>query len=147
MDWGVVDESVEFLTREQVHQLAEMAEQARLALSRFAGYEVAYDQTGLQLLDEWIDRHMRQFPQPTQTMRLLWISFLGEVFRRDHGGEWVFRGHGREGGVAVLCPTEDGTGRIVNVSGHVDRRLDEGISASLVYFFAMISIELRASRM
>jgi hypothetical protein len=146
MDRGVVDESFEFLTGEQVRQLAEMAEQARAALSRFAGYEVAYDQTGLQLLDEWIDRHMRQFPQPTQTMRLLWISFLGAVFRRHHGGEWIFRGQGREGGVAVLCPTGDSAGQIVNVSGLVARRLDEGISASLVYFFAMTSIELRANQ-
>lgn len=146
MDWGVVDESFEFLTGEQVRQLAEMAEQARAALSRFAGYEVAYDQTGLQLLDEWVDRHMRQFPQPTQTMRLLWVSFLGEVFRRHHGGEWVFQGQGREGGVAVLCSTGDSAGQMVNVSGHVARRLDEGISASLVYFFAMTSIELKANQ-
>ena len=146
MDRGVVDESVEFLTSEQVGQLAEMAEQARAALSRFAGYEVVYDQTGLQLLDEWIDRHMRQFPQPTQTMRLLWISFLGEVFCRDHGGEWVFQGQGRDGGLAVLCPTGGNNGRTVDVSRHVDRRIVEGISASLVYFFAMTSIELRASQ-
>ena len=79
-------------------------------------------------------------------MRLLWISFLGEVFRRHHGGEWIFRGHGREGGVAVLCPSGDSVGQIVNVSGHVARRLDEGISASLVYFFAMTSIELKANQ-
>lgn len=144
MDWGVVDESVDFLTKQQVQQLADMAEQAREALGRFAGYPVAYDQTALQLLDEWIDRHMRQFPRPTQTMRLLWISFLGEVFRRHHGGEWVFRGQGKEGGVAVLCPTSDGAGHVANVSGYVGRRLDEGIAASLVYAFAMTSIELKA---
>ena len=141
-----MDESVEFLTSQQVGQLTEMAEQARAALSRFAGYEVVYDQTGLQLLDEWIDRHMRQFPHPTQTMRLLWISFLGEVFCRDHEGEWVFRGQGREGGLAVLCPIEGNSGQTVDVSGYVDRRIAEGISASLVYFFAMTSIELKASQ-
>jgi hypothetical protein len=144
MDWGVMDESVEFLTREQIHQLTEMAEQARAALSRFAGYEVAYDQTALQLLDEWIDRHMRQFPRPTQTMRLLWVSFLGEMFRRHHEGEWVFQGQGRDGGLSVLCPIGGGGGHIVNVSEYVDRRIYEGISASLVYAFAMTSIELRA---
>ena len=66
-----MDESVEFLTKQQVQQLSDMAEQARDALGRFAGYQVAYDQSALQLLDQWIDRHMRRFPQPTQTMRLL----------------------------------------------------------------------------
>ena len=115
-------------------------------MSRFAGYEVVYDQTALQLLDEWVDRHMRQFPRPTQTMRLLWISFLGEVFRRHHDGEWVFQGQGRDGGLAVLCPMGDGNGEAVDVSGHVDRRIAEGILASLVYFFAMTSIELRAKQ-
>jgi hypothetical protein len=33
---------------------------------------------------------------------------------------------------------------MVNVSGYVGRRLDEGIAASLVYAFAMTSIELRS---
>lgn len=136
---------MEFLTLEQIRQMVEMAEQAREALGNYVGYEVAYDSTALQLLDEWIDRHVRQFSQPSQKMRLLWASFLGEVFRRRHWGEWVIQEY--EGGerLAVLCPREDGGRYMVDVSGQVNRRIAQGISASLTYFYAVTSIELRTA--
>jgi hypothetical protein len=94
-------ESFKFLSPEQIRYLAEMAEQARAALSRFAGYEVFYNSIALQLLDEWVDRHLRQFPEPSQRIRLLWVSFLGEMFRRHHGGEWALRGQSKEGGLVL----------------------------------------------
>jgi hypothetical protein len=136
-------DSVRFLAPEQIRYLAETAERARAALSRFVGYEVFYDATALQLLDEWIDRHLRQFPNPSQGMCLLWASFLGEMFRRHHGGEWVVQG-GDKSGVAVLCPTEGGGVYTVDVSGQVSRRVAQGMSASLAYYYTMTSIELRA---
>jgi hypothetical protein len=135
--------SVKFLAPEQIRYLAETAERARAALSRFVGYEIFYDVAALQLLDEWIDRHLRQFPNPSHGMRLLWASFLGEMFRRHHGGEWIVQG-GDKREVAVLCPTEGGGVHVVDVSSQVNRRVVEGMSASLVYFYTMTSIELKA---
>jgi len=137
-------EVVKFLTPEQVRHLAEMAEQARAGLSRLAGYEVAYDPTALQLLDEWIDRHLRQFPNPSQGMRLLWVSFLGEMFRHRHRSEWIIQEHDKGRGLAVLCPMESGSLRAVDVSSQVGRRIAHGMSASLAYFYTVISIELKA---
>lgn len=139
-----MEQVTRFLSAEQIRYLAEMAEQARAALARFSHQEVGYDATALQLLDEWIERHLRQFPEPSQRMRLLWVSFLGEIFRRRHGGEWVVEESGaRKGALALLCPAEDGSVRKVDVSGQVGRRITEGISASLAYFYAMASIELK----
>ncbi len=133
-----------FLSPEQIRYLAEMAEQARAALARFSHQEVGYDVIALQLLDEWIDRHLRQFPEPSQRMRLLWVSFLGEIFRRRHGGEWVVEeGGASRGELALLCPAESDSVRKIDVSGQVGRRIAEGMSASLAYFYAMASIELR----
>ena len=74
-------ESVELLTPKQLRYLVEMAEQAQEELSHIVGYEVVYDSTTMQLLDEWIDRHLRQSPDPSQKMRLLWrISLSGPSF-------------------------------------------------------------------
>jgi hypothetical protein len=137
---------VKLLTPEQIRNLVEMAEQARAALSQYVGYEVAYDSIGMQLLDEWIDRHLRQFTHPSQKMRLLWISFLGEVFRRHHGGEWILQERDKGGELALLCPREGGGLYTVNVSDQVGRRIAHGMSSSLAYFYIVTSIELKAGQ-
>jgi len=137
----MVAESVGFLAPERVRYLVEVAEQARAGLSRFAGYEVAYDSTALQLLDEWIEHYLRQFPYPSQATRLLWVSFLGEMFRRHHEGEWILWGRDRR--LALLCPAEGGAPYTVDVSGQVGRRIAEGVSASLAWFYATTSVELK----
>lgn len=137
---------MKFLAPEQIRHLVEMAEQARTALSQYVGYEVAYDPTGMQLLDEWIDRHVRQFAHPSQKMRLLWISFLGEMFRRHHGGEWILQERDKGGELALLCPREGGGLYTVDVSDQVSRRIAHGMSSSLAYFYAMTSIELKADQ-
>jgi len=137
-------ETGEFLAPERVQYFAELAEQARAALSRFVGYHVGYDNTALQLLDEWIDRHLRQFPAPSASMRLLWTSFLGEVFRRHYDSEWAIRRRGKSGEMVVVCRTETGEMVTVEVSAQINRRIAEGMSASLVYFYTMTSIELKA---
>ncbi len=136
--------AVKFLSSGQIRYLAEMAEQARAALSRFAGHEVGYDAIGLQLLDEWIDRYLRQFPNPSQSVRLSWVSFLGEMFRRRQGAEWAVQQGDAKGKLAVLCLTESGDVRTVDVSGPVARRIAEGMSASLAYFYMTTVVELKA---
>jgi hypothetical protein len=133
-----------FLSPEQARQLTEMAEQAQTSLSRFAGHEVGYDSTALQLLDEWVDRHMRQFPTPSQKMRLLWTSFLGEIFRRRHDGEWILRqGASGAGTLTILCPTHNDV-HAVPVSQQINRRIAQGMAESLVLFYMQESIALRA---
>jgi hypothetical protein len=123
-----------------------MAEQARTALSQYVGYEVTYDSVGMQLLDEWIDRHLKQFQRPSQKMRLLWVSFLGEMFRRHHNGEWVLQERDGGGDLVLLCSREGGDLHPVNVSGQVSQRIAHGMSASLAYFYAVTSIELKAEQ-
>ncbi len=140
----MMGEPAKFLTPDQVRYLVEVAEEARASLSRFVGCEVAYDPVAVQLLDEWIDRHLRQFPYPSQETRLLWVSFLGEMFRRRHEGEWVL--WGRDGRLSVLCPTAGGDPYTVDVSGQVGRRITDGISASLALFYTVTSVELERGR-
>ncbi len=136
-------ESVELLTPQQVRSLVEMAERAQEELSRVVGYEVAYDSTTMQFLDEWIDRHLRQSSNPSRQMRLLWSCFLGEMFRRRHGGEWILKRYDEGKRLAVLCPTESGGRYAVDVSGQIDRRIAHGISQSLTYFYLITSIKLK----
>lgn len=137
-------EANEFLTPQRARHMAEIAERSRAALSRFVGYEVDYDATGLQLLDEWIDRRLRQHPNPSQETYLLWVSFLGEVFRRRHQGEWAMRRSGKKEELAVVCPLEDGRLYTVDVSRQVTRRIVHGMAASLVFFYLTTAIELRS---
>jgi hypothetical protein len=136
---------VQFLTAEQARFLVEVAEQARARLSRFAGYDVTYDATALQLLDEWIERTLKQSPHPSQEMQTLWLAFLGEAFRRRFEGEWVVH---QDGGrtLAILCPAADGGLRMVEVAQRVRQRIREGFSASLALFYLSESILLKQRR-
>jgi len=138
---NVMTESIGILNDDKARSLKAVAEQAQTALARFAGHQVGYDPTALQALDEWIDRHLRQFPDPSRRMRLLWTAFLGEVLRQRHGGDWALQPGGQ---LAVAYPRSDGDYRVVAVSAQVERRIEEGISASLAYFYAMTTIELKA---
>jgi hypothetical protein len=126
------------LSSEQAQELARIAEQGRKGLSNFVGQTVAYDATAMQYLDEWIDRHLKQFPEPSQKMRLLWTSFLGEMFRRHHEGRWVMR----DGKLAIACPTSGDGAYFVEVAEQIDRRIDEGMAESLSYFYNMKRIAL-----
>ena len=135
---------VKILASKQVQQVNDMAEQARDALTRYVGYEVTYDATSAQLLDEWVDRHVRQFDDPSGKMKLLWASFLGEMFCRHHGGQWILQEKGRGGGLGVMCPTRRGGQHVIDVSGQVDRRVADGMAASLAYFYAMTAVVLKA---
>ncbi len=129
---------VTFLSPDQARQLVEMAERARAELSRFAGHPVGYDATALQLLDEWVERT----PAPSPALRVLWTAFLGEMFRRRLGGEWIT--HQEDGKrLAVLCPTETGGVRHVEVADQIGRRITNGVTDSLALFYARESALLR----
>jgi hypothetical protein len=125
-----VGKAVEFLNPEQARQMVELAERARAALARFSGQSVGYSATALQLLDEWIERT----PSPSRELRVLWVAFVGEIFRRRHGGEWII--NREEGGrLAVLCPTETGGVRRVEVAMQVNQRIVGGMADSLALFY------------
>ena len=136
------DKDVQFLSAEQARYLVEMAEQARAKLSEFAGYDVGYDSTALQVLDEWIERIAARTADPPHELRVLWIAFLGEAFRRRFEGEWVVRGEGK-GSLAVLCPATDGGLETVDVAKQVRRRVEQGFSHSLAFFYIQESIQLK----
>ncbi|MGD1996033.1 MAG: hypothetical protein PVH62_04590 [Anaerolineae bacterium] len=131
-----------FVSAERARRLVEIAEQAKAQLSRLAGHDVAYDATALQLLDEWIERMAQRTPDPQRELRVLWIAFLGETFRRRHNGEWAVQE--RDGGtLVVLCPAEAGGLHAVEVAAQVQRRIANGFVDSLALFYAQESIVLK----
>ncbi len=136
------DSDVQFLSAEQARYLVEMAERARAGLGRFVGHEVVYDATALQLLDEWVERVMEQSPRPRQDLRVLWMAFLGETFRRRFGGEWVAHEDGGQG-LAVLCPAEAGGLHLVEVARQIRRRIANGFADSLALFYVEEGILLK----
>ncbi len=134
----MTDASLELLSPDHARQLVELAEQARRQLERFAEGPVRYDGTGLQLLDEWIERT----PSPPRPLQILWVAFLGEVFRRRHNGAWaVHRNDSQQ--LVVVCPTEKGTLHPVEVAAQLSRRIARGIAESLALFYVRESILLR----
>ena len=139
-----MEDSFEVLGHDQVRYLEETAEKARESLSLFAGQDVAYGSGAVELLDEWIERHLEQSPDPPKGLRLTWISFLGEVFRRRFGGRWILQRAYDDRSLAVQCESDRGQPHTVDVSGQIGRRISEGMAASLTYFHAATGIELKA---
>ncbi len=133
---------VEFLSPDRARYLVEIAERARVELGRWAGQSVDYDATGLQLLDEWIERAVRSTPNPPPSMQVLWIAFLGEVFRRRYQGEWVIRQDDGQS-LGVLCPMEAGGLHFVEVAQQVRRRVRDGFAESLALFYVREGALLR----
>ncbi len=139
--------SVHFLPKEQVQQMETLAERARLSLARFARIDVAYDAIGLQLLDEWIDRHIRQFPTPDKRIMTIWGAFLGEVFRGRFNGDWAVEKArlGRQTRLGILCPQDNGGGLIfVPVMEQVHQRVKNGMQDSLALYYANKGIEIKS---
>lgn len=93
----------------------------------------------MQLLDEWIDDYLEHSPDPAPDVRLMWVSFLGEMFRRRHDGWWALR----QDVLVILCPTDEGKRRLVDVRDQVNRRIDFGMAEPLSYFYDVTRIELK----
>lgn len=137
--------AVQFISPERSQQLAELAERARLGLSRYAGVDVEYDAVGLQTLDEWIERHVRHFPDPSPEIRMVWCAFLGETFRRRHQGQWSVDKVGRRPHLGIVCPTHKRDPLFLDVMGQVSRRVRSGMAESLAFYYTMKGIEIRAT--
>ena len=129
---------LEPLGSQRAQQVMDLAERAREEMFHFSGQQIDYDSEAIQLLDEWIER----VPDPSQAQRVLWIAFLGEVFRRRHIGGWAM-GEGGPQQLVVLCPTVDGSMHPVAVAEQVARRIANGIVESLAIFYIRESILLR----
>jgi len=125
-----VGKAVEFLSAEQARQMVELAERGRAGLSQFTGQPGNYDATALQLLDELIERA----PSPSREARVMWIAFVGEIFRRRHGGEWIIDRE-EANRLAVLCPTRTGGVRQVQVAIQLNQRITGGMTDSLALFY------------
>jgi hypothetical protein len=139
----VTKRSIQFLPAKQSDQLNELAERARLNLSRVAEAEVGYTAIGLQLLDEWIDRHTRQFPTPTKGMVTAWGAFLGQVFRERFSCEWAVDKAVSPPRLGLVCPREESGLLFVDIMGQVNRRMREGMSESLAFYYTLKGVEIK----
>lgn len=139
----MVKETLQFLPPTQARQLTELADRARLGLSRFTSTKVEFDAIGLQLLDEWIDRHLRQFPEPSRDIITVWGAFLGEVFRRRFHGEWAIDNSQRKPRLGVICPREQRGLLFVDVMDQIQRRIKNDMQDSLAFYYAEKGVEIR----
>jgi hypothetical protein len=132
------------LSSERSLYMREAAGQALDVLQRFSADLVEFGPTALQLLDEWIDRMERRGPL-SNTSRALVVAFLGHTFLQEHGGYWATETRGRKQRLGVICPVA-GSGnqtQFIDIVEQVNRRLANGISDSLAFFYLVTSVELR----
>ncbi|NLE43401.1 MAG: hypothetical protein GX620_01665 [Chloroflexi bacterium] len=137
--------SIELLPAERARQLTELAEKARDYLTRLARSDVSYDATGVQLLDEWIERYLQFASDPPTNTRLAWTAFLGEVLRRRFGCEWALQEDGT-GHRSVILVYSVGVSdqKSIDISAQIGKRITDGIAASAACFYLATAIELRS---
>ncbi|MDF1513057.1 MAG: hypothetical protein P1S60_04540 [Anaerolineae bacterium] len=136
-------QSVQFITTPQSRQLTEFAEKARASLERLAGAEVDFDAIGLQMLDEWIERHLKQFPQPSPEITMIWGAFLGETLRRKFDGQWAVNKSSDKVYLGILCSRSHSGLYYIDVMRQVELRLKKGMSESLAYYYAIKGVDLK----
>jgi hypothetical protein len=134
---------LQFIPPPQSRQLIELAERARLGLSRFADTDVEYDAIGLQLLDEWIDRHLKQFPRPSKEIVMAWGTFLGETFRRRFGGEWGLNNAGNRPRLGIVAAKGETGQLFIDIMDQMQRRIKDGMNESLAFYYTIKGVELR----
>ena len=133
---------MKLLPKPQSRQLAQLAEKARLSLSKYSGQDVEYGQVGLQMLDEWIDRHLKQFPKPNRSIVMLWGAFLGESFRRKFDGRWAIKTVDGKPHLGVVCPTRTKKVYFLDIMDQIQRRVRKGMSESLAFYYMTRGIEI-----
>lgn len=137
--------AVQFLSPQRSQQLTELAERARFGLSRYTGVPIDYDAVGLQALDEWIERYVRQFPRPSQEIQMVWCAFLGETFRRRHDGQWSVDNAGPRPRLGIVCPTQTRDPLFIDVMGQITQRIRKGMAESLAFYYTIKGIEIRSA--
>lgn len=134
---------MQFIPPQRSRQLTELADRARVSLSRYAGIDVEYNAVGLQTLDEWIERHVQQFPNPSTEMRTVWGAFLGETFRRRHNGQWGIESHDGGARLGIICPMGGQDLMFIDVMDQVLRRIHHGMNESLAFYYTIKGVELK----
>ena len=124
----------QLLTPDRARELVETADWARDELGKSVGYQVNYAPSGLQLLDEWIEKVVSKSAEPHRRLRLVWTVFLGEVFRRRYNGQWVLH-RADEEALGIVCPTVGGELHLIDVAEQVRRRIANGFADSLALFY------------
>ena len=140
----MVNRSIQLIPPQRSRQLTELADRARVSLGRYAGIDVGYNAVGLQTLDEWIDRHVRQFPDPSQEIRMVWGAFLGETIRRRYNGQWGIKNSPQRPHLGVVCPKEEEGLIFVDVMDQVNRRIRNGMNESLAFYYTIKGVEIRS---
>ena len=136
--------SIQFIPPQKSGQLTQLADRARVSLSRYAGIDVDYNAVGLQTLDEWIDRHVKQFPTPSAEIQTVWGAFLGETFCRRFEGQWSINNSGRRPRLGVVC-SKDGEGLVfIDVMDQVNRRVKNGMNDSLAFYYTIKGVEIKS---
>ena len=135
---------LQFIPPQQSRQLIELAERARLGLGRFANTDVEYNAVGLQMLDEWIDRYLKQFPRPSKEIVMAWGTFLGETFRRRFGGEWGLNNVGNKPRLGIVAPKGETGLLFIDVMNQMQRRIKEGMNESLAFYYTIKGVEIRS---
>ncbi len=134
---------IKFIPPTQSRQLTDLAERARTSLGKFAGLEAEYNAIGLQLLDEWIDRHLKQFPNPSNQIVMVWGAFLGETFRRRFNGEWGVNTANSKPRLGVICPKDEGGLVFIDVMEQTQRRIKHGMGESLAFYYTIRGVEIK----
>jgi hypothetical protein len=137
--------SVQFIPSQQSKQLIDFAERARLSLERYSRTDVEFDAIGLQMLDEWIERHLRQFPHPSSQIKMVWGAFLGETIRRRFNGQWAIHKLEKNTYLGILCPKASAGLIYIDVIHQMDLRLKKGMSQSLAYYYTIKGVEINSS--
>jgi hypothetical protein len=139
--------SIQFLPPQRSGQLAQLADRARVYLGRYAGIDVDYNAIGLQTLDEWIERHLQQFPNPSAEICTIWSAFLGETFRRRFDGQWGIEQSGRRPSLGIVCPTNRANSDLlfIDVMDQVNRRIKHGMSESLAFYYTIKGVEIKSA--
>ena len=133
---------IQFISPQRSRQMTDLADRAKVSLSRFAGIDVDYDAIGLQMLDEWIERYLQQFPKASAETQLVWGAFLGEAFRHRHEGQWGIDSTGQRQRLGVICPREGQFPLFADVMDQVGRRIREGMNESLAFYYTIKGIEI-----
>lgn len=132
----------QFISPQKSRQLSDLADRAKVSLSRYAGTDVEYNAIGLQLLDEWVERHLKQVGEPSTEIRILWGAFLGETFRRRYQGQWGTDRTGPSERLGIIYSRDDQAPAFIDVMGQIALRIRDGMEESLAFYYAIKGIEI-----
>lgn len=131
----------------EIHQsVAEMAEAyAEQAVRTAAGLNclLDYSEESLMRMETILDQPSIQQAQPdiSETCKI-WGSYLGEVVRRQFGGDWSIETYpGKQ--FATLTLTVNGSRLFPSMKVH--RRLTQGTDESLWSFYQMVRARLQSA--